>query len=617
MLSKIYKNMNKLFKLSFENSTMESKFQKNYIKTNLIQNRIAVIISLFAYLIYVPVAMFITPSEYHIAIYLLLYLIVPVTLFFLWITTKKHFFRFPLHYMLFTIILLGSGPVFVLHFTHDYYQEVYTLFILPIIAIFVMFSAPFVISLMGVTILIISFFVTAIFIHLSYTDTIFATYLILTAFVLSVISAYMTEKSKRKIYYASLLQEQLNNRLIEVQEVAGIGFWEFDIKKNHLYWSDDVYTIFGLVPQEFTATYEDFLHYVHPDDREELNSEYQKSIQEKRTYSITHKVVQKSGDIRHVEEHCKHTFDENGEPIKSIGTVHDITDRINDQHKLQKLFDLQENILIQTDGKNLKKVNQSFLNFFGYASIEDFLIHCNCICERFIQHEKYFHLGKVPEGKTWLDMLKIMPKIEQTVTMVNKEMETHAFRISFNYFDDEDYIISFTDISETMVEQFSLENRLKYDNLTKAYSRDYFDNNIAAITEKAKSSSNKLGVVMFDIDLFKNVNDTYGHDVGDYVLKHLVATVHDKIRKDDKLIRWGGEEFLLIVEVDSIDTLYNIIESLRQTIEDEKFDNAGALTCSFGIAIHSESRSIHQTIKEADTALYNSKESGRNRVTIS
>ncbi len=405
-----------------------------------------------------------------------------------------------------------------------------------------------------------------------------------------------------------------HRRLESVQAIAHLGFWEFDIEKDILYWSDEVYRIFGLAPQEFEATFEGFLSYVHPDDRETLTNKYQCSIEEKSAYNIVHRIVQKSGAIRYVEERCEHRYDSNGKAVKSIGAVYDITERIADQSKLQRLFDLQRNIVIQTNGIVLLKANHSFLHFLGYASLEDFLKEYDCICDCFVQDDRFFHLGKVPEGKNWVEVLETVPKKERIVSLLNAYQHPHAFSVSINHFDDDDYIVAFTDISETIFEQFSLEEKASRDHLTGAYNRSYFDENIEEMLENAQERNRNIGFIMLDIDHFKNVNDTFGHDVGDSVLKHLVATIRYSIRNEDMLVRFGGEEFLLVIETDSVGTLHRIAEHVRQRIEDEHFERVGRVTCSLGMTIHASGELVSQSVKRADVALYKAKESGRNRV---
>jgi PAS domain S-box-containing protein len=118
-------------------------------------------------------------------------------------------------------------------------------------------------------------------------------------------------------------------RLNRAQEIAHLGSWELDLVNSRLTWSDEVYRIFGLQPQEFGATYETFLEAVHPDDRAAVDAAYSASVREgKDTYEIEHRVVRKStGEIRVVHERCAHIRDASRQIIRSIGMVHDITER--------------------------------------------------------------------------------------------------------------------------------------------------------------------------------------------------------------------------------------------------------------------------------------------------
>ncbi|MBE0556083.1 MAG: PocR ligand-binding domain-containing protein, partial [Proteobacteria bacterium] len=119
--------------------------------------------------------------------------------------------------------------------------------------------------------------------------------------------------------------EKSKHRLARAQEIAHLGSWELDLVENRLIWSDEVYRIFGLEPQEFVATYEAFLEHVHPDDRDAVNAAYSGSIRENRdTYEIEHRVIRKdTGEIRFVHERCQHFRDPSRTIIRSVGMVHD------------------------------------------------------------------------------------------------------------------------------------------------------------------------------------------------------------------------------------------------------------------------------------------------------
>lgn len=118
-------------------------------------------------------------------------------------------------------------------------------------------------------------------------------------------------------------------RLNKTQEIAHLGSWELDVINNRLYWSDEVYRIFGLKPQEFKATYEAFLERVHPEDRKAVDKAYTASIRQGRnTYEIEHRVVKKStSEIRYVYEKCEHIRDKAGRILRSAGMVRDVTEQ--------------------------------------------------------------------------------------------------------------------------------------------------------------------------------------------------------------------------------------------------------------------------------------------------
>lgn len=133
------------------------------------------------------------------------------------------------------------------------------------------------------------------------------------------------------------LQES-NAQLSRAQEIAHLGSWELDLVYNRLIWSDEVYRIFGLQPQEFDATYEGFLEAVHPEDRAAVDAAYSESIQAgKNSYEIEHRVVRHStGEIRIVHEKCEHFRNAQGQIIRSAGMVHDITERKQAEEKVQR-----------------------------------------------------------------------------------------------------------------------------------------------------------------------------------------------------------------------------------------------------------------------------------------
>jgi len=142
--------------------------------------------------------------------------------------------------------------------------------------------------------------------------------------------------TERKRAEQSLKESE--NRLQYAQEISHLGSWELNQNNNQLSWSDEVYRIFGLKPQEFAATYEAFLEAVHPDDRESVNAEYLASLRDGRDgYEIEHRIFRRNGEIRFVHEKCEHIRDKSGKVVRSVGMVQDITETKKAETELRRL----------------------------------------------------------------------------------------------------------------------------------------------------------------------------------------------------------------------------------------------------------------------------------------
>lgn len=300
-------------------------------------------------------------------------------------------------------------------------------------------------------------------------------------------------------------------------------------------------------------------------------------------------------------------------------SARDITERNRkekeDRERLQKFIDTQNSIVILSDGRTLKYVNRAFLDFLGYKTLEDYRMEHDCICEQFMRLEEFFHVGKVKEDEAhWIESLLNLSGRRRVVSMIDSHGEAHAFSVSINHYEHDDHIVSLSDISDTMIEKLELSQEAIVDELTRAYNRAYFNRHIERLLSSHQMNDMKTGLVFFDVDHFKEINDTFGHDVGDQVLYSLVSLVKGHSRNTDKIIRWGGEEFIIICELEYDEALYQIAEHLRSVIEAHRFYDIPSVTCSFGCVVHDESISIFQTIKKADERLYLAKENGRNRV---
>ncbi len=168
-----------------------------------------------------------------------------------------------------------------------------------------------------------------------------------------------------------------------------------------------------------------------------------------------------------------------------------------------------------------------------------------------------------------------------------------------------------------------LGNLANIDGLTEIYNHRYFQNSLDNEIDRALRNETEIALLLIDIDKFKVFNDTYGHQVGDFILKEFCVILKKEIRKYDTLARYGGEEFTVILPDTSSEEAYTVAEKLRVAVDDYVFRDPQQnyhITASFGVStakpVTDDTFSKGNFIKEADMALYNAKEAGRNRVAL-
>jgi two-component system, cell cycle sensor histidine kinase and response regulator CckA len=184
------------------------------------------------------------------------------------------------------------------------------------------------------------------------------------------IRGYQTELLERS---RVLMRNERN--LAEAQRMAHLGSWEFDLRKNEIIWSDEIYRIFGLERREFCGTYQAFMEMVHPGDREYVNASYTRSVQEISDCDIMHRIVRKSdGAIRYVHQHAEHLLDELGAVCGSRGTVLDITEKKQAEEEIHQLASIVESSDDAIFSKSLDGViltwNPAAERMYGYAAKE-------------------------------------------------------------------------------------------------------------------------------------------------------------------------------------------------------------------------------------------------------
>ena len=177
-------------------------------------------------------------------------------------------------------------------------------------------------------------------------------------------------------------------------------------------------------------------------------------------------------------------------------------------------------------------------------------------------------------------------------------------------------ILFYLGFCKFLSQKHKMEIELKYDGLTNVYNRKHFMSMIEKEFVLLKSSDVNFSLVMADIDFFKKVNDTYGHQCGDTILMEFTTILKDSVRSLDKVARYGGEEFIIFLQTDE-NNAFKIVEKIREKIEVYEFSEKKLrVTASFGIAGYKNDISVESIIARADKALYKAKESGRNQTQI-
>ncbi len=294
-----------------------------------------------------------------------------------------------------------------------------------------------------------------------------------------------------------------------------------------------------------------------------------------------------------------------------------IKEVISTKMLLQEVLDTDRSFLMVADGKKIILSNKTMLDFFNCSSLEEFIKKHVVISKFFIDVPNKNYLLPYINGEHWVSYLNREQKNKELKILmkkdnINRYFKVHSRKITID--NKELYIIIFDEITKELQKIKTLTEEASRDALTNLFNRGKFDDVLSKEISLAQATKSPFCIIFLDIDHFKVVNDTYGHNVGDYILIEIANILTSSVRQGDFVARWGGEEFVITLQSTTADKATILAEKIRKNIENYNFDNGGKQTVSLGVTQYIDKESQSAFTKRVDEALYEAKETGRNRV---
>jgi diguanylate cyclase (GGDEF)-like protein/PAS domain S-box-containing protein len=355
---------------------------------------------------------------------------------------------------------------------------------------------------------------------------------------------------------------------------------------------------------------------VHPDDRAAVETAYSDAVAQHRPYEISHRVLTRDGRVKHVQERGQTVYSTDGRPVRTIGTVQDVTEQFyaNEQVRLAaSMFEASADGILVADASNrIMTVNRALERMMGYSADE--LIGQTPRMLRSGRHDAGFYsemwatltsTGRW-SGEVW-DRRKSGEEfpVHLTITAVRdaRGVTTH-------------YGAVMRDITAQRRTEERIFQLAFHDQLTGLPNRGLFRDRLDHALVQARRTQRSLAVLFLDLDRFKNVNDSFGHDVGDALLVEFARRIRHAIRASDTVSRQGGDEFVVLLpgiehEIDAARAAEAVIHAVSAPFEANGREIT--ITSSIGVAVYPSNGTDADTLlRNADAAMYAAKAAGRN-----
>lgn len=284
--------------------------------------------------------------------------------------------------------------------------------------------------------------------------------------------------------------------------------------------------------------------------------------------------------------------------------------------ELRAVLDSQSNIIMLSDSERIIAFNKFFKAFFSEEVTKRILDKSACLCDYFIPYDDSFVPTEKNEETFWgFQILKRDP-IDRVVTLEDRHGKRHTFNVSIDKYELNDayLVISLHDITLLAEESKTFEDQASYDPLTNLFNRRKFTYLLQQEIKRVQRYGEPLSAIMLDIDFFKHINDEYGHLTGDKVLVKLATYIKEKSRAQDISVRWGGEEFIILLPHTDTGNAREKAELMCREIDSLDDSEIPHFTISLGVSSYRHDETDDDFIKRLDNALYAAKTGGRNRV---
>jgi len=433
------------------------------------------------------------------------------------------------------------------------------------------------------------------------------------------VTALLVAAAQNERRLAERAAEQLaasESALAEAQELAHIGSFESDLVSGRTMWSRELYRILGRDPGSISPGWRSWRTCVHEDDLTRLDQATRKAYAGRAPTSVVHRIVRPDGAVRTIEARFRFECDADERPARIVGTCQDITARKLAEERFRTLFEDAPYPIVVFDGSGeivLSNVRAQVM--FGLSDVE-------------LSGRQVEELVPRPAGAEfpWYET-------DDAVSGTPREMELRARRPDGEEFAvevsltplvaEEGVLVSaaIRDVTELRAAAETLSYQARHDSLTGLPNRMLFLERLELALVRARHTGCPLAVVFLDLDDFKVVNDTRGHDVGDALLTALTPRLGAAVRHGDTIARLGGDEFVVLCEdlPDEAQALYiaeRITDVSRQPLSVAGREHAVSISAGVVLVRSPEAVSAHGVLRDADAAMYAAKAGGKGRVAV-